>query len=202
MCGRAGWQKRNHSDLPDIIHNILPNRTLRLWRRVRHAVPHTKRGGDASPLDDICRVHQYRGCFADDTVLIGINSATYCGYTAVHNAGMGGEMAVLGSFIATFALSLPSFILMLVVSKVFMKHKDSATVQYVFMGLRPAVVGLLAAATLMLLTAENFSTPENPWYFYVSIAIFLASFIGTFWVKVNPIKMIAMAAFAGLLLLW
>lgn len=135
-------------------------------------------------------------------VLIGINSATYCGYTAVHNAGMGGEMAVLGSFIATFALSLPSFILMLVVSKVFMKHKDSATVQYVFMGLRPAVVGLLAAATLMLLTAENFSTPENPWYFYVSIAIFLASFIGTFWVKVNPIKMIAMAAFAGLLLLW
>lgn len=133
---------------------------------------------------------------------IGINSATYCGYTAVHNAGLGDAMAVLGSVIATFALVLPSLVLMILISRMFMKYKDSATVQWVFLGLRPAVVGLLAAAALMLLNAENFSTPENPWYFYVSIAIFSASFIGTFWVKVNPIKMIVMAAFAGLLLLW
>ena len=33
---------------------------------------------------------------------IGINSATYCGYTAVHNAGMGGMMAILGSAVAAF----------------------------------------------------------------------------------------------------
>ena len=39
---------------------------------------------------------------------IGINSATYCGYTAVQNAGHGGLMAILGSFTATFALVLPS----------------------------------------------------------------------------------------------
>ena len=83
-----------------------------------------------------------------------------------------------------------------------MKYMHTNVVQSVFTGLRPAVVGLLAAATLLLLNAENFSTPENPWYFYVSLAIFLATFIGVFWVKVNPLKMIAMAAFAGLLLLW
>ncbi len=35
---------------------------------------------------------------------IGINTATYCGYTAVHNAGMSGIMAILGSAMATFAL--------------------------------------------------------------------------------------------------
>ncbi len=40
---------------------------------------------------------------------IGINTATYCGYTAVHNAGMSGMMAILGSAMATFALVLPSF---------------------------------------------------------------------------------------------
>ena len=39
---------------------------------------------------------------------IGINSATYCGYTAIHNAGYGEVMAILGSAIATFALVLPS----------------------------------------------------------------------------------------------
>ena len=44
---------------------------------------------------------------------IGINSATYCGYAAVHNAGYTGMMAVLGSATATIALVLPSFVLML-----------------------------------------------------------------------------------------
>ena len=44
---------------------------------------------------------------------IGINSATYCGYMACHNAGMSTGMSVLGSCIATFALVLPSLILMI-----------------------------------------------------------------------------------------
>jgi chromate transporter len=44
---------------------------------------------------------------------IGINSATYCGYAAVHNAGYGMPMAILGSATATFALVLPSLILMI-----------------------------------------------------------------------------------------
>ena len=47
---------------------------------------------------------------------IGINSATYCGYTAVHNAGFGAGMAVLGSLTATIALVLPSLIIMILVS--------------------------------------------------------------------------------------
>src|SRR3712207_8320139 len=41
---------------------------------------------------------------------VGINSATYCGYTAVKNAGFDSTMAILGSATATFALVLPSFI--------------------------------------------------------------------------------------------
>lgn len=133
---------------------------------------------------------------------IGINSATYCGYTAVQNAGYGQMMSVLGSCVATFALVLPSLILMLLISMMLMRYMKTRAVQSVFVGLRPVVVGLLAAATLLLMNRENFSTPDNPWHFYVSIAIFIATFIGTFWVKVNPMKMIAMAAFAGLLLLW
>ena len=39
---------------------------------------------------------------------IGINSATYCGYTAIANAGYSMPMAILGSAVATFALVLPS----------------------------------------------------------------------------------------------
>lgn len=134
---------------------------------------------------------------------VGINSATYCGYVAAHNAGFGGGMAVLGSAIATFALVLPSLIMMILISKMFMKYMNHPVVTNVFLGLRPAVVGLLAAATLLLMTEDNFSTPQsNPWQFYINVALFVATFVGTKYIKVNPILMIGLAAFAGLILLY
>lgn len=134
---------------------------------------------------------------------VGINSATYCGYVAAHNAGFGGGMAVLGSAIATFALVLPSLIMMILISKMFMKYMNHPVVTNVFLGLRPAVVGLLAAVTLLLMTEDNFSTPQsNPWQFYISVALFVATFVGTKYIKVNPILMIGLAAFAGLILLY
>ena len=134
---------------------------------------------------------------------LGINSATYCGYTAVHNAGFTGGMAVLGSVTATVALVLPSLILMLLISKMFLKYMKTPLVQSVFMGLRPVVVGLLAAATLLLCNAENFSSPNiNLWQFCISLALFIATFVGTMWLKINPIRMICYAAVAGLLLLY
>lgn len=133
---------------------------------------------------------------------IGINSATYCGYTAVHNAGYAEPMALLGSLTATVALMLPSLILMILICKVFMRYMHTRLVESIFAGLRPAVVGLLGAAALLLLTEDNFgSMVADPWRFWVSVAIFLATFVGTRWVKVNPIHMIALAAFAGLMLL-
>ena len=134
---------------------------------------------------------------------IGINSATYCGYTAIHNAGYGHGMAILGSATSTFALVLPSLILMILISRMFMKYMKTRLMQSVFTGLRPAVVGLLAAATLLLCNAENFSTPaENPWQFFISVALLLATAFGTGYLKINPIRMICYAAFAGLLLLY
>ena len=145
---------------------------------------------------------------------IGINSATYCGYTAIQNAGYGHTMAILGSATATFALVLPSLILMILISKMFMKYMNTSLVQSVFKGLRPAVVGLLAAATLLLCNKENFSTPmenpwqyfstpmETPWQFWISVALFAATAFGTGYLKINPIRMICYAGFAGLLLLY
>lgn len=134
---------------------------------------------------------------------IGINSATYCGYAAVHNAGYGMWMSVLGSVVATTALVLPSLVLMILISKMFMKYMNTEPVQNIFNGLRPAVVGLLAAATLLLMNEENFgSMVGNPWQFWISIALFIATFIGTKYIKINPIRMICYAAFAGLMLLY
>lgn len=79
-----------------------------------------------------------------------------------------------------------------------MKYKDNPAVEAVFTGLRPAVVGLLGAAVLLLLTRENFSAPsDNPWQFYISCFLFLAAFVGTKHFHINPITMICLCGLAG-----
>ena len=71
----------------------------------------------------------------------------------------------------------------------------------IFNGLRPAVVGLLASAALVLMNAENFGSPtEDTYSFVISIIIFLIAFIGTRKYKANPILMIIACGIAGLLL--
>jgi chromate transporter len=132
---------------------------------------------------------------------IGINSATYVGYTAVVNAGYAPAFGVLGSAIATFAVVLPSFILMIALSKFFLKYQKHPVVENIFSGLRPGVVGLLAAAALVLMTSENFSSPqEDMRQFIISVIIFVAAFIATRKYKVNPILMIVICGIAGGLL--
>ena len=134
---------------------------------------------------------------------IGINSATYVGYSAVVNAGYSPAMGVLGSAMATFAVVLPSFILMFTIPKILIKYRETDLVDTMFSLLRPTVVGLIAAAALILMTPENFSTPSiNPWQFYISIFLFVAAFVGTQFFKINPIKMIIVCATAGFILFY
>ncbi|MDR0938952.1 MAG: chromate transporter [Mediterranea sp.] len=124
---------------------------------------------------------------------IGINAATYVGFTATGS--------VWGSVVCTLAVVLPSFILMLTISRFFLKYRKHPVVEAVFSGLRPAVVGLLASAALVLMTADNFGSPTRDTYsFVVSAIIFLVAFVGTRKYKLNPILMIVACGVAGLLL--
>jgi chromate transporter len=132
---------------------------------------------------------------------IGINSATYVGYTAVVNAGFDPVYGILGSTVATFAVVLPSFILMILLSKFFLKYQKHPVVENIFSGLRPGVVGLLAAAALVLMTPENFGSPKTSMYqFVISFILFVVAFVATRKYKVNPILMIALCGLAGGLL--
>ncbi len=126
---------------------------------------------------------------------IGINSATYIGYTAILNAGYPSYMAVLGSCLTTFAVCLPSFILVLIISYFFAKFKNNKYVVAAFTGLRPATVGLIAAAALLLMNEENFID-------YKSYLVFAAAFLLTWKFKLHPILTILLAGVAGLLLYW
>ena len=106
---------------------------------------------------------------------IGINSATYIGYTVTGN--------VWGSVIATIAVCLPSFLLVLLISFFFARFKKNKYVAAAFTGLRPMTVGLIAAAALIMMNGENFID-------YKSVLIFAAAFYLTWRYKVHPILMI------------
>lgn len=116
---------------------------------------------------------------------IGINSATYIGYTATGS--------VWGSVIATFAVCFPSFLLVLLISYFFSRFKNNKYISAAFLGLRPASIGLIAAAALLLMNKENFID-------YKSYLIFAAAFVLTYKFKVHPILMILIAGVAGAIL--
>ena len=126
---------------------------------------------------------------------IGINSATYVGYSAVVNAGYSHAVGILGSTIATVSVVLPSFILMVLISKFFLKYQKHPIIASVFEGLRPGVVGLLAAAALVLMNRENFGTYN--WQILTSIILFDGTFIASYRYKVNPILLIVICGIIG-----
>ncbi len=131
---------------------------------------------------------------------IGINSATYVGYTAALNATGEPAVAVAGSLLASLAVMLPSFAIMLTISRYFMRYSKHPAVEAVFAVLRPAVVGLIASAALLLMTEENFgSFSTSPVQFVVSVLLFTAAFVATRRFKVSPIVIvIAAGVFGGL----
>lgn len=144
---------------------------------------------------------------------IGINCATYAGYTAAMNSVEGGSMllGVLGSIVATFSLISLPFILMLLVSSFLTKHRQHPIVKDVFSALRPAIVGLILAASVLLLSKENFGDyprwsnvvggVTQLWseykQFIVSVIIFVGAFIASKWYKVNPILLMCIAGVIG-----
>ena len=99
---------------------------------------------------------------------IGINCATYVGYTATGS--------VWGSALATGAMILPGLIIMLLVCKIYLvlstRFADNAYFRNTLRYLRFAVLGLIAAAALLLITPATFI---DNW----SIVLFAAVFVLT-----------------------
>jgi chromate transporter len=116
---------------------------------------------------------------------IGINSATYVGYAVTQS--------VWGAVLATVAVCLPSFILVLLISYFFAKCKDNKYIKAAMSGLLPMSVALIASAALLMMNRENFID-------YKSIGIFAAAFLVTWKWNLHPILLICLAGVVGLLL--
>ena len=73
---------------------------------------------------------------------IGVNTATYVGYTVA---------GIPGGIVATLGLILPSFLIILAVAAFLKAFRTNKYVERVFYGIRPASVAMIAAALVALL---------------------------------------------------
>ena len=136
---------------------------------------------------------------------LGINMATYIGYKIGSDYGAG--FGILGCVIASTALVLPSLIVILIISKILMKFRDSKYVEYAFYGLRAASVGLITSACLGVAKIAFWSSDalaQGGSFFmavdYKSIILSVLVFVGvTKLKKVHPIVFILIAAAAGVI---
>ncbi len=133
-----------------------------------------------------------------------INMATYVGSEvglAFGNLGVFG--AFIGSVVSTLGVVLPSFIIILLVAKIYDKFRQSKTIKGLMSGLKPTVIGLMGSAVLSIaltvffplgLAFDVFTTPQ----FYVALVLFVSMCILAF-KKVNPIIIIGISAVVGIL---
>ncbi|WP_294082828.1 chromate transporter [Proteiniphilum sp. UBA5384] len=123
---------------------------------------------------------------------IAFNSATYIGYSAVTEMGFTSGYGILGSAISTLAVSLPSLILMTLVTAFFFRLKNNPWIQSALSILKPAIIGLIASAALILITPYNFID-------YKSWIIFGVVLIASL-KKIDPILLIFLSGVIGLVL--
>lgn len=143
---------------------------------------------------------------------IGINCATYVGYSSVVNDPWVESLAeetsteylphilgVFGSILSTLSVIWLPFIVMILVSKLILKYKDSVITKSIFKVLRPAIIGLLASAALSLMNSENFSSyDQHPIRFISSVIICLVVFLGVRRYKWNIIYTILCCGLVGI----
>ena len=131
---------------------------------------------------------------------IGINVATYAGYTAVVNAGYDPFWGVAGAFLASFSVILLPFVLVLLISKYLLDHKDNPVIKTVLQMLKLTMIGLIAAASMLLINPDTFGTyAESPLQLFLSIGLFAAAFIASVKWKVSPILQIVIAGVIGII---
>ena len=95
---------------------------------------------------------------------MGMNCATYVGSTATGS--------IWGSLLATFAIILPSLIIMLSICRLYFflstRFRTNPYFQNTLRMLRFAVIGLIAAAALLLITPDSFIDWKS-WLFFAGV---------------------------------
>ncbi len=138
---------------------------------------------------------------------IGINCATYVGYEVVHGAGGSHLIGILGSLTATFAIVLPSFLIVLTIVRFYTKFKGNRLFEGVLSWIRPAAIGLIGAAAIILMFKVDWSSARpavelvrDNFPDWISWALFAAAAVASLFFKIGPIPIIIAGGVLGLLI--
>lgn len=130
---------------------------------------------------------------------IGVNMATYVGYTVgLEKYGLPG--AILGGFIATFALVLPSVIIIMIVARILKAFKENKLVARSFYAIRPAVTGMIATAAVAMIKSGIFTKGGDNILKMIDIKaaiLFAVLLVCTNKIKIHPIFYIIIAGAIG-----
>lgn len=122
---------------------------------------------------------------------VGLNVATFAGYKT------GG---VLGSIIATLAIMIPSFVIVIFISKMLKKFKDNFYVQSALYALRPAAAAMIGVVCLKLLKSsiliENIAAIKAIDLRAIALLVILILF--SLKIKKDPLIYLLLGAFLGL----
>ena len=145
-------------------------------------------------------VQQFADLNALDMIVpgpIAINAATYVGYLY---AGFWGALA------ATIGVSIPSFLLVVLIMHFIKKYKENAILDSTLSGIKPAAVGLIAAAALTIaagvlvkdgMTVSTLFTNPLETVSFLSLGVFLVSAVANIRFKVNPMLLMLVAGVIG-----
>lgn len=138
---------------------------------------------------------------------IGVNMATYVGYTTVHDQ-YGPVAGVIGSVIATIGLITPSVIIILIIAKFLEKFRDNRYVNAAMYGLRAASVALISAAGVSIVLISIFGIRSIDEFRsavidYRCFVLAIVILILTRWVPkvkdLHPVVFIALSAAVGII---
>lgn len=113
----------------------------------------------------------------------------------ISSAFFGYKMAgVTGAIVATASIFLPSSLLMIILSGIFLSIKQNPIVQSVLVGIRPAVVGMIVYSGFSLF---NLMTDAN---LFVSITLAAVTFWLVYKYNVNTALLIVAGSILGFLI--
>lgn len=169
-------------------------------------------GGGMATLPFLYEISEQYGWFSHAQLLdmiavsestpgpIGVNMATYVGYTTC---------GVAGAVLATLGLVLPSFLIILLITRALKAFGSNPYVLSAFYGLRPASTGLIAAAGVSVLSVallhidtyvqtKQLADLFNPKAILLAAAILILTNFVKPTKKLHPILLIVLSALVGI----
>lgn len=138
---------------------------------------------------------------------VGLNCSTYVGYEVMRAAGFSHIVGIGGSLIASLAIVLPSFLIVLAIVRFYTKFHENTLFKGVMSALRPSAAGMIGAAALTMILSVRFadggmhmSLIRDNFPDWKSWMLFGGAFLASAEFRADPVAILLGGGLLGLLL--